>query len=266
VGSDGTLWAWGDNTSGQLGDGTTVASISPQQIMSGFTAHPTVTSTVPASGAGNVEVDSSITATFSADMDPASITSATFTLNNGVTGAVGYDAATRTATLTPSSDLSHETVYTATISATVRDTGGTTLGADYVFTFTTETGKHHNQCIFISALGSTRDSRLAAMRAFRDRRLASTGTGRAVIRAYKRLSPAAVRLVARRPGLRPLARAVLTPVVFSVMHPVAALAATCCAAGFACIPAARRLRRRARRAGRTARDPVTMSAKVCPSP
>jgi alpha-tubulin suppressor-like RCC1 family protein len=30
--SDGTLWAWGDNTEGQLGDATTVNKIIPTQI------------------------------------------------------------------------------------------------------------------------------------------------------------------------------------------------------------------------------------------
>jgi alpha-tubulin suppressor-like RCC1 family protein len=30
--TDGTLWAWGDNTTGELGDGTMVGHLSPEQI------------------------------------------------------------------------------------------------------------------------------------------------------------------------------------------------------------------------------------------
>ena len=36
VKTDGTLWAWGDNSYGQLGDGTTTHRLSPVQVGSGF--------------------------------------------------------------------------------------------------------------------------------------------------------------------------------------------------------------------------------------
>ncbi len=36
--ADGSLWAWGNNNVGQLGDGTTMPSLLPKQIGSGFTA------------------------------------------------------------------------------------------------------------------------------------------------------------------------------------------------------------------------------------
>ena len=35
--SDGTLWAWGSNWAGQLGDGTTTDKTTPVQIISSLT-------------------------------------------------------------------------------------------------------------------------------------------------------------------------------------------------------------------------------------
>jgi alpha-tubulin suppressor-like RCC1 family protein len=35
VKSDGSLWAWGENESGQLGDGTTIDRLTPIKIMDG---------------------------------------------------------------------------------------------------------------------------------------------------------------------------------------------------------------------------------------
>src|SRR5512133_1856957 len=35
--SDGRLWAWGYNSFGQLGDGTTTSRLTPVQVGSGFT-------------------------------------------------------------------------------------------------------------------------------------------------------------------------------------------------------------------------------------
>ena len=53
---------------------------------------PTVDSTSPADSANGVAVGSSITATFSEPMNGSTIDTNTFTLDNGVTGTVTYDA------------------------------------------------------------------------------------------------------------------------------------------------------------------------------
>jgi hypothetical protein len=78
---------------------------------------PAVTSTVPARGATGVAVNTAISATFSMAMNPATITTATFTVTGpggaAVTGTVAY--AGSVATFTPASVLTYGTAYTATI-------------------------------------------------------------------------------------------------------------------------------------------------------
>ncbi len=101
------------------------------------TTPPTVTSTSPTAGASGVAVTTTVTATFSEDMDATTIKSSTFTLNNGVTGTVSYNAGTRTATLTPSANLASGTVYTATITTGVKDAAGNPMSAAKIWSFTT---------------------------------------------------------------------------------------------------------------------------------
>jgi hypothetical protein len=98
------------------------------------TTPPTVTVANPASGAPAVSIDKTISATFSAAMDPTTITNATFTLavaggGASVTGTVVYDAPSQIATFTPSANLLANTQYTATISNLVQDLSGNALAA-----------------------------------------------------------------------------------------------------------------------------------------
>ena len=102
------------------------------------TTPPTVTSTVPVNGAQGVAVWSGITATFSKPMDPSTIVTATFTLQQGATpvsGAVTYNGTA--ATFVPFSQLALGTVYTATITNGARDLAGNALASNYVWSFTT---------------------------------------------------------------------------------------------------------------------------------
>ncbi|MGE5247202.1 MAG: Ig-like domain-containing protein, partial [Verrucomicrobiota bacterium] len=98
------------------------------------TTPPTVTSTNPANNANNVAVNSDITATFSENILPASVTTASFTVS-GVTGTVSVSGAT--ATFTPSSPLAYATNYTATITTAVTDLAGNHLAANRTWAFTT---------------------------------------------------------------------------------------------------------------------------------
>jgi hypothetical protein len=101
---------------------------------------PTVISTNPASGASAVPLNQQISATFSHPMGAATITPATFTLQQGLTnvpGAVAYSGLT--ATLSPQANLAPSTSYTATITTGARDALGTALASNFVWSFTTGT-------------------------------------------------------------------------------------------------------------------------------
>lgn len=99
---------------------------------------PSVTSTSPAPNATAVAVNSTISATFSEPIDPATITTAQFTLTDGTTtvsGTVAYSSAT--ATFTPAASLANDTLYTATITTGIRDLSGNAMTANHSWSFRT---------------------------------------------------------------------------------------------------------------------------------
>jgi hypothetical protein len=103
-------------------------------------APPTVTDRTPAPGATDVVVTTPVTATFSRDMDAATITSATFTLTTGstaVSAVVTYDPATRVAQLLPASRLGYSTTYDARLDGTIHAADGTPLAGAVTWSFTT---------------------------------------------------------------------------------------------------------------------------------
>lgn len=98
------------------------------------TTPPTVSSTNPANNATGVAVNSAITATFSETMDASTITTGTFYVG-GVSGTVTYNGTT--ATFTPSSNLSYDTAYTATVTNGAKDAAGNAVASNYTWSFTT---------------------------------------------------------------------------------------------------------------------------------
>jgi hypothetical protein len=82
-----------------------------------------------------------VQAAFSRAMDAGSFTGTTFTLQdafgNPVAGAVSYDAASGSATFTPSAPLSNGTTYSAALSTGVRDLAGSPLAAAKSWSFST---------------------------------------------------------------------------------------------------------------------------------
>jgi Ice-binding-like/Bacterial Ig-like domain/Bacterial Ig-like domain (group 2) len=101
---------------------------------------PTVASTNPASAATAVALNQKIAATFSKVMDSSTITTTTFTLNQGTTAVLGtVSYAGTTATFTPTANLAASTLYTATITTGAKDLAGNALASSFVWTFTTGT-------------------------------------------------------------------------------------------------------------------------------
>ena len=108
------------------------------------TTAPTVTSTSPSGK--KVAMNTNVTATFSENMDEASIEAAgTVKLvlvgrkgaTTPVDASVSYDPATKSITLDPSADLGRRATYTATITTAAKDEAGNALAQPKTWTFTT---------------------------------------------------------------------------------------------------------------------------------
>lgn len=97
---------------------------------------PAVIWTEPENGAANVATTDAIRVGFSRMMDPSTITTETFLIDNGVEGTVSYTGTT--AEFTPSRSLTYSTIYTASITTGVRDKDGKALRAAYFWSFTTK--------------------------------------------------------------------------------------------------------------------------------
>lgn len=119
------------------------------------TTKPTVILTVPATTSPGpttgAPTNTAITAVFSKDMAPGSITAATFTLTCALpcvspAGNVNYSVGSRTASFTPATVLAAGTTYTATVTSGATDLAGNALAgnqaplpaaSNYVWQFTT---------------------------------------------------------------------------------------------------------------------------------
>jgi len=117
------------------------------------TTRPRVTLTVPATtvpGPTGVPANAAVTATFTEDMAPASISAASFTLTCvtpcvAPAGDVTYAVGSRTAVFRPAAALTPGTTYTATVTMAATDLAGNALAgnqaplpaaSNYVWTFT----------------------------------------------------------------------------------------------------------------------------------
>ncbi len=114
------------------------------------TTAPTVVSVSPSSDGTDIATNTSISVTFSEDMDPSTVNEGTITVSSSsgtlsasddgpssrnVTGTVSY--ANMIATFTPAADLAFATTFTVTVTTGVTDLAGNALAAAYVFMFST---------------------------------------------------------------------------------------------------------------------------------
>lgn len=99
---------------------------------------PFINSKSPLSDAVDVARNKTISIVFNENMDESTITTSTFTLKQGttsITGVVAYSGTT--ATFTSSENLDANKVYTASISAAVKDLTGNPLAGITTWSFTT---------------------------------------------------------------------------------------------------------------------------------
>jgi hypothetical protein len=105
-----------------------------------FGARPQVASVTPQDNATDVAVDTTVTAVFSQQMDDSTISTNSFTLKAGavsVPALVSFNNDTKTATLTPESDLANSTVYTAALTTDIKGLNGSSLADQKIWNFTT---------------------------------------------------------------------------------------------------------------------------------
>jgi Ice-binding-like/Bacterial Ig-like domain len=130
-------------TGAQSAAGTALAANYTWMFSTGAAADttaPTVTSTNPATAGTGAPINSNVIATFSEAIDPATVTSTTFTLAQGVTTIAGAVSVSGTnARFNPTASLSPGTVYTATLTTGVKDLQGNAMLLPYTWTFTTGT-------------------------------------------------------------------------------------------------------------------------------
>ena len=105
---------------------------------------PSVSATAPLASnpaVTGVATNTRVTVTFNKPMNPGSLNTDTFTLQcpagTATSGSVGYDTASRVATLTPSTNLPTGTRCTATVTTGAQDTNGAALPANFTWTFDT---------------------------------------------------------------------------------------------------------------------------------
>jgi outer membrane protein OmpA-like peptidoglycan-associated protein len=100
------------------------------------TTPPTVSFTSPVNGSTAAPVKQKVNAAFSENMDPATLTAATFTLSQEGTPVSGkVTSSASNATFTPARDFEKGKTYTAIITTGAQDLAGNAMEHNYMWTF-----------------------------------------------------------------------------------------------------------------------------------
>lgn len=101
-----------------------------------------VSSTSPSADQADVLVTASVSATFSGDVDCATVNASTFAVKDAAATAVtgSYSCAGATATFTPAQYLSFSALYSAAVTTAVKDTSGNSLANVSSWSFRTKKG------------------------------------------------------------------------------------------------------------------------------
>ena len=198
------------------------------------TTAPTVSSTAPANNATDVAVDTTITATFSEEMDSSTITTDTFFLSGSgnIAGTVTYSGTT--AIFTPTSSLNYNKTYTATITTGAKDLASNVLERDHTWVFTTESetddgdgdeedgdgdeedgdGDEGKCFIATATYGSPMEPHVKILREFRDHFLLTNSLGKVLVEGlYYNYSPFLADFIEDHHTLRAVVRWCLLPIV-----------------------------------------------------
>ncbi|MEW6087496.1 MAG: Ig-like domain-containing protein [bacterium] len=111
-------------------------------VIASDTIPPALSNLKPADAATGVPLDTSVSGVFSEPMIESTITNSNNVklLQGGVTNipaGITYNPANYTFTLTPTSNLSYQTTYTAVVTTGVKDLAGNSMSAEQAWTFTT---------------------------------------------------------------------------------------------------------------------------------
>ncbi|MCP4108986.1 MAG: Ig-like domain-containing protein, partial [Desulfobacteraceae bacterium] len=99
---------------------------------------PEVISTEPGNNTNDVAMDTTISATFSENIHPSSVSTDSFFVNDGIhylQGTVTYY--NKVVTFTPAEKLTPDTLFIATVTTDTRDFAGNHLETDYIWSFKT---------------------------------------------------------------------------------------------------------------------------------